>query len=195
MVVGLLVAMLLIDKVGRLKDSPDKTTPTVATATSDTVVKYIVHHYERDDRTPAQNIDSLLSDSSELENYSVDYLLDNDVENETMESDKTNIAEPKIIDQREITVVFLDNDKNIMETPENVMKSVDIQLWSTPIKNKMSYSFEKKYLKIKGLQSADNLKIYFYKDHYYLQTEKRTYLLNPCKEYTRLSEAPNISFP
>lgn len=190
MLVGLFVAFLLIDKISELKEPivkqeiPQKQTPP-----NDTIVKYVVHKYEpNSSQNSSAKTDSLNSDSLDYYSKSVDFLLDDDEEIKPLEFDKTNVSESKIIHKHDCNIVFLDANKNVVEPVENIGENVEVQFWSTPIKNKISYSFDKNVLKIKGLQQSDNVAVYYYKENYYLSLDKRTYLITPSKESRRLLE-------
>lgn len=190
MLVGLFVSFLLIDKIANLKEPVVKQEiPQTQTSPADTIVKYVVHKYESNSsHNSSAKTDSLNNDSLDYYSQSVDFLLDDDDEKKSVEFDKTNVSESKIIHKHDCNVVFLDANKNIAEQVDNIEKNVEIQFWSTPIKNKISYSFDKNVLKIKGLQQPDNVVVYYYKDNYYLSLDKRTYLITPSKESHRLVE-------
>ncbi len=200
-IIGLLTGFLVAYTVVKKLDSPPspvakEVEPNTDKSTKDTVVKYVVHRYEPASQT--QNIssaDSTALDSTLIDGSSADFTLEDDEPEitELNNTPSTNIAESKLITQFEIPVHALNNDKKITESPENMKKNIEIQMWSTPIKNKISYNFNGKILKIKGLSNYETVKAFFFNEKYYLQIDKKTYKLTQSKEFIRFVETQELS--
>lgn len=194
---GFLVAYTVVKKLNSLPSPVAKEVePHTDKSTKDTVVKYVVHRYEPASQT--QNIssaDSTALDSTLIDGSSADLTLEDDEPEitELNNTPSTNIAESKLITQFEIPVHALNNDKKITESPENMKKNIEIQMWSTPIKNKISYNFNGKILKIKGLSNYETVKAFFFNEKYYLQIDKKTYKLTQSKEFIRFVETQELS--
>ena len=194
---GFLVAYTVVKKLNSLPSPVAKEVePHTDKSTKDTVVKYVVHRYEPASQT--QNIssaDSTALDSTLIDGSSADFTLEDDEPEitELNNTPSTNIAESKLITQFEIPVHALNNDKKITESPENMKKNIEIQMWSTPIKNKISYNFNGKILKIKGLSNYETVKAFFFNEKYYLQIDKKTYKLTQSKEFIRFVETQELS--
>jgi hypothetical protein len=103
------------------------------------------------------------------------------------------VSSEKLVSRQEAPILYFDAHKNAVEAPDNAPKFVEVQFWSTPIQNKIVYKFEDNVLKIKGLR-LDNVNIIHYNNHYYLQSDRQVYQIQPTTDYKRLTEIHDIPF-
>ena len=123
----------------------------------------------------------------------MDYMLEDEEDERLAEVENTNVSSEKLVSRYDAPVLYFDANKNAMEAPDRAHKTVEVQFWSTPIRNKIVYSFEGNVLKIKGVQFNETNLIH-YKDRYYLQSDNRIYLIQPTSEYKRLTEIHDVTF-
>lgn len=153
----------------------------------DTVV--IIHEFKNAARQE-QPADSLPVDTTLMEDETQDLLLayPHDLD-EGMEEDP--VPSEVMLDKMTPKVIWWDNNQN--EIP-NSDKSVgyQIQLWSTPFRNRTEYQFDGSVLRVKGLM-IDNLKILHYKNELYLVSQKRVYPIHKNQQFERLVETHDIT--
>lgn len=138
--------------------------------------------------------DSLSADSAFVEDYSMDYMLDDDdylAYNNRKE--ETNVTSEKLVSKYEAPVLYFDANRNAVAAAANAPKLMEVQFWSTPFQNKIVYQFDGDVLKIKGLKPNEVYLIHYNK-HYYLQNDKHVYQIQPSSEYMRLVEIHDVSF-
>ena len=197
LLVGLLVAFVLVQKLDLKSPSEVKILPMPSTpAEKDTVYQYIVHQYDRipEDEVVYLDSDSLSADSAFVEDYSMDYMLDDDdylAYNNRKE--ETNVTSEKLVSKYEAPVLYFDANRNAVAAAANAPKLMEVQFWSTPFQNKIVYQFDGNVLKIKGLKPNEVYLIHYNK-HYYLQNDKHVYQIQPSSEYMRLVEIHDVSF-
>lgn len=203
-VIGLLVGVLVafaIVKMLNLKTPQEKEVKMVpqTPAEKDTIYKYIVHRYEPTvvERGEAMMPDSLAADTMFVDESSMDYMLEDDdypgyAENEHTNT-SANISSAKLLNKYEAPILYFDANKNAVEAPANAPKFVEVQFWSTPIQNKISYQYKDNILKIKGLKSNE-VYVVHYNNRYYLQSDKRVFLIQPSNDYQRLVEIRDVQF-
>ena len=199
-IIGLLVGGLVAFAIaGRLKlKSPSVVKvlqPTPSKGSKDTVYKYIVHQYEN---APSEGrdlaaADTMDSDSLFVEDYSMDYMLEEDDIQTVPEKENTNISSTKMIAKYEAPILYFDAKKNAIEVPSGSPKFVEVQFWSTPVQNKQVYQFTDNVLKIKGLK-YNEVYVIHYNNRYYLQSDKQVYLIQPNTDFQRLTTIHDIQF-
>jgi hypothetical protein len=196
LLVGVLVAFIIVGKLNLKSPSVVKVMPpSSTTGTKDTVYKYIVHQYES---SPAAGRDLSMSDSTQMdsmfvEDYSMDYMLEEDDPQTVAENENTNVTSTKMISKYDAPILYFDAKKNAMEVPSGSPKFVEVQFWSTPVQNKLVYQFSDNTLKIKGLK-YNEVYVIHYNNHYYLQSDKNVYLIQPNTDFQRLTAIHDIQF-
>ncbi|MDD6185450.1 MAG: hypothetical protein PUB29_07485 [Bacteroidales bacterium] len=196
LLVGLLVAFVLVQKLDLKSPQEVKVLPMPSTpAGKDTVYQYIVHQYDRipGDEVVYPDSDSLSADSAFVEDYSMDYMLDDDDYQAHNWKEETNVTSEKLISKYEAPVLYFDANRNAVAAAANAPKLMEVQFWSTPFQNKIVYQFDGNVLKIKGLKPNEVYLIHYNK-HYYLQNDKHVYQIQPSSEYMRLVEIHDVSF-
>lgn len=192
---GALVALLVSGRMNPKSPSEVKVIVPETQGSKDTVVKYVIHQYQPGEGTESVNgeSDSLQTDSLYMEEGFMDYMLEDEEDERLAEVENTNVSSEKLVSRYDAPVLYFDANKNAMEAPDRAHKTVEVQFWSTPIRNKIVYSFEGNVLKIKGVQFNETNLIH-YKDRYYLQSDNRIYLIQPTSEYKRLTEIHDVTF-
>lgn len=192
---GALVALLVSGRMNPKSPSEVKVIVPETQGSKDTVVKYVIHQYQPGEGIESVNgeSDSLQTDSLYMEEGFMDYMLEDEEDERLAEVENTNVSSEKLVSRYDAPVLYFDANKNAMEAPDRAHKTVEVQFWSTPIRNKIVYSFEGNVLKIKGVQFNETNLIH-YKDRYYLQSDNRIYLIQPTSEYKRLTEIHDVTF-
>ena len=73
-----------------------------------------------------------------------------------------------------------------VKLPDNFFQYFEIQLWSTPIRNKITYYRDKNMIKIKGMDIS-HVSIVFWNDAYFLETENRYYAIPETSYFEKLN--------
>lgn len=198
LLLGGLLAMLLVDWLDYKRPTVVKVLErTAPSGTKDTVVNYVVHKYESQDemQPQTQDSDTLMLDSTDLDEDYQDFMLDEDDIREWRVADDNpqNVMEDKLLKKSVLKIVYLDENKRVITNPTNASAQCQVQQWSTPIKNRLSYQFSNNVLKVKGLD-VDNIKIIHYDNRYYLQSGNHVYLINPNKQFDKMLEVVDVSF-
>ena len=193
LLVGVLVAFIVESKIRPKPASVVKVVPSAPSGEKDTVYKYIVHQYQNgpEDAEPDVVADTLQGDSLYLEESAMNYMLE---EEDVVEDRRSaTVSSEKMVSRQEAPILYFDNHRNAVEAPDNAPKFVEVQFWSTPIQNKVVYQFDRNVLKIKGLK-LDNVYVIHYNNHYYLQSDRQVYQIQPTTDYKRLTEIHDVSF-
>ncbi|MCR4964564.1 MAG: hypothetical protein K6A41_02795 [Bacteroidales bacterium] len=188
LLVGLLIgafAMLLIFNVRGLHRRPTEVRVIERDTASvrDTVV--IIHEFKNPSRIE-QSVDTIMPvDSALLEEESQDFLLEYpDDLDEGM--DDNPVPSEVMLDKMTPKIVVWDENKKEVPSAEK-SENFQIQLWSTPFKNRIEYHFEGNIIKVKGLM-IDNLKVLHYQNEFFLVSQKRIYPIHQNKQFERLVE-------
>ena len=193
---GVLVAFIVVEKFNLRSPSVVKLLPTPSSpASKDTVYQYIVHQYDQapDDEIVYPVSDSLLVDSAYVQDYSMDFMLEDEDYQTYKKKEEANVTSEKLISKDEVPVLYFDANRNAIAVPASAPKFMEVQFWSTPFQNKIVYSFDNSVLKIKGLKPNEVYLIHYNK-HYYLQNDRHVYQIQPSSEYIRLVEIHDVSF-
>lgn len=158
------------------------------TGSSDTVVKYVIHKHESY-TLPSDypNSDTLRSDSTYI-NEEESFMMD-EIDELELKQEVENSAMPteRMLAKSYVAVVYWDNDRNIITTPEGHSAQIQLQQWDTPIKNKISYQYSNNCIRIKGT-SISQFKVIHYKGTLYLVSAKHAYPIHRNQQYERLVE-------
>jgi len=133
-----------------------------------------------------QFLETQLNDSS----YSSVYLINNGDDSSIYETsfsfegdEQDEIFSDQLLKQRRVKVISL---KQEVLLPENSFQFFEIQQWSTPIKNKITYQRNQNMLKIKGMW-IDNVNIVFWNNIYYLELNNRYFSISEKEHFEKLS--------
>ena len=70
--------------------------------------------------------------------------------------------------------------------PENFLQFFEIQQWSTPIKNRITYHRNQSMVKIKGME-IDQVSVVFWNDAYFLEIRNRYYAIPETEYFEKLN--------
>ena len=73
-----------------------------------------------------------------------------------------------------VKVTLLYPEKPDAETSDDYFRFFEIQQWSTPIKNRITYNRDQNMVKIKGME-IDKVNVVFWKEKYYIEMDNRYY--------------------
>lgn len=199
LLLGAVLTMLVVDWLDYKHPTVVKVMEPASEGKSDTVVNYVIHKYQSENvaETASQAADTLGMDSAMVDELDYqDFMLDDDDLRELKETEEArqNVVGERMLKKLTQKVVYLNHNKQEIPTPNNGIAQMQIQQWETPIKNRLSYQFSGNTIKLKGL-SADNVKVVCYDDNYYLVAGKRVFVLKPNRQYEKLVEVSDITFP
>lgn len=196
---GTVITLLVMNLVGRPQHTVVHVLPSDSTATgsaSDTIVKYVIHKYEAEELDKAFEYasDSLASDSVYAYDESEDLTMD-DIDPYVADDPMSpgTVLEEKMISKQSVKVVYYDNNKSECDAPEHAHTNIQIQVWQTPVKNKVSYQFNGSTLKLKGL-TAEHCKICHFKNNFFLVNNHHVYQLRQNSQFERLIETHEVVF-
>lgn len=199
LLLGAVLTMLVVDWLDYKHPTVVKVMEPASEGKSDTVVNYVIHKYQSENvaETASQAADTLGMDSAMVDELDYqDFMLDDDDLRELKETEEArqNVVGERMLKKLTQKVVYLNHNKQEIPTPNNGIAQMQIQQWETPIKNRLSYQFSGNTIKLKGL-SADNVKVVCYDDNFYLVAGKRVFVLKPNRQYEKLVEVSDITFP
>lgn len=152
----------------------------------DTVVKWMKVQVSKEPMLITA--DSLTTDSSlvdEQENWEeVDFAIEDE---DVLDNEDVVIVE-KIIAETTVKVHFKDAEGHDVAVPADGIASFQVQQWSTPIKNRISYHRERNVLKIKGLK-LDKINVVAINKSYYLVLNDTYYEISENEGFERLIPA------
>jgi len=94
------------------------------------------------------------------------------------------IFSAQLLQTKTVKVKVLAQEKQ--ELPENFFQFFEIQQWSTPIKNKITYHRNRSMVKIKGME-LDQISVVFWNDTYFLEIKNRYYAIPEMEYFEKLS--------
>ncbi|MCL2167608.1 MAG: hypothetical protein FWH59_00605 [Lentimicrobiaceae bacterium] len=96
------------------------------------------------------------------------------------------IFSDQLLKTKTVKVKILSQEKHEIDLPDDFFQYFEIQLWSTLIKNKITYFRDKNMLKIKGME-IENVNVVFLKNDYYLETGNRYYAIPEKQSFDKLN--------
>jgi hypothetical protein len=132
------------------------------------------------DNNPIEEVVTEVVDFTENETsiYETEFSL-NDEEQDEVVSDR-------LLKTKTVKVRTLSTGKEEVKLPDNFFQYFEIQLWSTLIKNKITYFRDKNMVKIKGME-IDNVNVVFWNDTYFLEMGERYYAIPETKYFEKLT--------
>jgi len=160
------------------------------TESKDTVVNIVNNntYYKNKDTEKSlvsTNVDSSQNNSSDFEDMS-DYEVESEEFMLTDDEEPANnviVEKDKSIRNRSIKVNLFKNDvDSVIVIPILVF---EVEQWTSPIKNRISYQRTNNVLKIKGID-IQKIKIIYFDNKYYIEDEGTYYLIRNNNDYERL---------
>lgn len=161
--------------------------------TRDTVVKYVNVVSKESEPTKTNQVpelqDTVMFEEDPLDYDEVDFSY---TEKEENVNDDVVVVD-KLLTQRKVKVQCKDADFKDVASDEGVNDFFEVQQWSTPIKNRVTYCFSGNLLQIKGVP-ADKVEIIYYDQQYYLYYAGNYYRLRSNDSFEKLG-APLVLNP
>jgi hypothetical protein len=101
-------------------------------------------------------------------------------------TEQDEVFSDKLLKTKTVKVKLLSKEGQEVVLPENFFRMFEIQMWSTPIKNKVTYFRNQNMLKIKGLE-IEYMNIVFWNNTYYLELKERYYLISETEHFVKLN--------
>ncbi|MDR0206434.1 MAG: hypothetical protein LBI45_04150 [Bacteroidales bacterium] len=129
-----------------------------------------------DDSVFDEDIDSKATED-EISIYYSEFSIENDEQDE--------IFVNQLLQTKTVKVKLHHLEKQNIKQSENHFQIFEIQHWSTPIKNKITYFRNQNMVKIKGMK-IDNINIVFWNENYFLEIENRYYAIPETDNFIKL---------
>jgi len=102
------------------------------------------------------------------------------------EVEQDEVFSDQLLKTKTVKVKLLAKEGQEVILPENFFRLFEIQQWSTPIKNKITFYRNQNMLKIKGMD-IENANIFFGNNSYYLEVKNRYYAIPETEHYVKLN--------
>jgi len=97
-----------------------------------------------------------------------------------------DVFSDKLLYTRIVKVRIINADNQDIITPEDFFQSFEIQQWSTPIKNKITYHRNQNMIKIKGIE-IDKVSVVFINDSYFIEIGNRYFSIPETISFEKLN--------
>ena len=152
------------------KTSPEEITPKeTKTVVYDTIIKRVIVDTMKNRTLKEHHVEH-------LDNEEVEFFIEPEEVEEVLMLDR-------MLNNKKITVKVKQNQEDTPVTPP--FSTFDVQQWSTPIKNSITYQNMTGVLKIKGMD-INSIDIYFAQGRYYLYDGFHYYAIQESKNYENL---------
>jgi hypothetical protein len=101
-------------------------------------------------------------------------------------TEQDEVFSAQLLKTKTVKVKLLSKEGQEVFLPENFFRLFEIQQWSTPIKNKITYNRNQNMLRIKGME-IDNVSVYFGNNVYYLEVKNRYYSIPETEHFAKLN--------
>ncbi|MCL2291287.1 MAG: hypothetical protein FWC34_11405 [Bacteroidetes bacterium] len=99
--------------------------------------------------------------------------------------DEDDVFSARLLRTRTVKVKLLSQEKQ-EKLPENAIHFFEIQQWSTPIKNRITYYRNQSMIKVKGME-IDHINVVFWNDAYFLEIGDRYYTIPETEHFEKLN--------
>ena len=183
---GILICVILFYydvKIFESKLIPNKEKEVVTRIKTDTI------YLDTQPKIKKQNTEIQSNDSTEvniemIKNEEESSLYETSFSFEGIEQDE--VFSDQLLKTKTVKVKLIAKDGQQVILPENFFRLFEIQLWSTPIKNKVTYQRNQNMLKIKGME-IDNINVVFWNDNYYIEVKSRYYSIPETEYFTKFN--------
>lgn len=161
---------------------------------TDTVFHYII---QKQKTTPVSKDnaaqDTLLIDTLLQDYETQDLTMDESLQPSMDDGEELteDLVQEKMLHSLSVPVVFLDD--KMQEADNGAPLYIQIQQWSTPVRNRVTCLFSDNILKVKGIK-IDGCKVYHFRGNYYLEIGHDTYLIRPNSHFEKPERAENFNF-
>ena len=159
------------------------------------VKKEVITHYdtvylEIPQKQKKQNIENEIDKSIIEENVEVEQTEDTasiyDAEFSYEGKEEDEVFSDRLLQTRTVKVKLLSPEKQEAKLPDNFFQFFEIQHWSTPIKNRITYYRNQSMLKIKGMEIT-HANVVFWNDAYFLEIGDRYYAVPETESFEKLN--------
>ncbi len=161
---------------------------------TDTVFHYVIQKQTTAQAANDPNAQDTLFIDTLLQDYETqDLTMDESLQSSMDDGEEVteDLVQEKMLHSVSVPVVFLDD--NMQETDHEASAQLQVQQWSTPVRNKVTYLFSDKILKVKGMK-IDGCKVYHFRGNYYLEANQSTYLIRPNSHFEKPERSENFNF-
>jgi hypothetical protein len=102
------------------------------------------------------------------------------------EEEPDDIFVDQLLQSKIVKAVMHPLEKKENKSPEGFFYIFELQEWSTPIKNKLSYSRYQTLVKVKGLD-IKNANVVYWNENFYLEVKNRYYLIPETNNFEKLN--------
>jgi hypothetical protein len=102
------------------------------------------------------------------------------------ENEDEEVFADRLLQTKTVKVKTQTNENQEEKLPNNYFQVFEIQQWSTPIKNKITYYRNKNMIKIKGMD-VDKMSVVFLNDTYLLEIGNRYYAIPETDVFEKLN--------
>ncbi len=187
-------ALVLLHKEREGTSTDDALEQQQGKTVTDTVFHYVIQKQKTaqvSDDNAAQDtlfIDTLLQ-NYETQDLTMDESLPPSMDDE--EELTEDLVQENMLHSLSVPVVFLDD--KMQESDNEASTHIQVQQWSTPVRNKVTFLFSDNILKVKGMK-IDGCKIYHFRGNYYLEVNHNTYLIRPNSHFEKPEKSENFNF-
>jgi len=132
-----------------------------------------------DDSVFDENVDNKVTED-EVSIYDTEFSFDNDETEEVFVN--------QLLQTRSVKVKLHLLEKQDTKLSDNLFQVFEIQQWSTPIKNKITYYRNQNMIKIKGMK-IENIYVVYWNEKYFLEIENRYYAIPETDNFIKLTLA------
>ena len=134
-----------------------------------------------------QDIENKMIENEIVENAEEEQPEDVSVyESEFSLEEQDEVFSDRLLQTKTVKVNLLLHEQQEVNLPDDFFQFFEIQQWSTPIKNKVTYYRDKNMIKIKGMD-IDNMNVVFWDELYFLETSHRYYAIPETKHFEKLN--------
>jgi hypothetical protein len=101
-------------------------------------------------------------------------------------NEQEEVVADKLLQTKTVKVKLHPADKKEEELPDTFFRFFELQQWSTPIKNRITYYRDQNMVKIKGME-IEKINVVFWNDEYYLEIGYRYYAIPETHNYIKLN--------
>ncbi len=161
---------------------------------TDTVFHYVIQKQ----KTPQVSDDNAARDTLYIDTLLQDY----DTQDLTMDESlqpsmddgeelTEDLVQEKLLHSLSVPVIFLDD--KMQESENETPIHIQVQQWSTPVRNRVTCLFSDNTLKVKGMK-IEGCKVYHFRDNYYLEVGNETYQVRPNSHFEKPEKSENFNF-
>jgi len=155
---------------------------------NDTVVQIVENNTYYHPISKSAPVTTEKKDSSTIDSILLTEKVDDENSTFFIEENDEDIWKDRGVSNRTIPVSILKNVHDSIASEKPTYTHFNVEQWSSPIKNKISYQRSTNTLKMKGI-NIQQIQIFFYHGEYYLSFEQRYYAIPENNQFERIQES------